>query len=370
MKEEDFIPVAEPWIGEKEKEYVNQCLEEGWISSKGRFITEFEEKFSSFCGVKYGLAVSNGTAALHLALAALDVGQEDEVLVPSLTFIATANAVRYTGAKVVCVDSNPETWNISVSDLEKKITSKTKAIIPVHLYGHPCEMDEINELAHDNSLSVVEDCAEAHGAEYKDKKVGSFGDMGVFSFYGNKTITTGEGGMLVTDNKELYERARFLHDHAMSKKQRYLHPEVGFNYRMTNLQAAVGVAQTERLDELIQIKRKNAQLYNNLLKNVKGITLPPEKPYVKNIYWMYSVLIEKEFSLSRDELIEKLKDNRIETRPFFVPISNQPPYSDQPLCSVAEELSKKGVNLPSSTKLTEEQIQYITETIKTLSNQN
>ncbi|MFH1721664.1 MAG: DegT/DnrJ/EryC1/StrS family aminotransferase [Candidatus Altiarchaeota archaeon] len=359
----EIILVSEPWIGDKEKELVNQALDEGWVSSIGRFILEFEEKFAKFCSVKHGLAVSNGTVALHLALEALGIESGDEVLIPSLTFIATANAVHYTGAKPVCVDSEPETWNLDVEDLRKKITSKTKAIVPVHLYGHPCEMDEILEVAEENDLLVVEDCAEAHGAEYKKKKVGSFGDAGVFSFYANKVITTGEGGAIVTDDDELFEKMHFLRDHAMSKDKRYFHPEIGYNYRMTNLQAALGVAQMERIDEFIENKRKNAQLYNSLLKDTKGITLPPEKSHVKNVYWMYSILIEDEFPLTKDELMKELKEKGIDTRPFFIPINLQPPYKGQPVCRVAEEISSKGMSLPSSTKLTKEQIFGIADVI-------
>jgi len=363
-----IIPVAEPWIGEKEKEYVDQCMEDGWISSLGRFVTRFEEEFSQFCGVRYGVAVCNGTAAIHLALASLGVGPGDEVLIPSLTFIATANAVHSTGARVVCVDSEIETWNMDVEDLKKKISSKTKAILPVHLYGHPCEMGEIMEIASKKDLLVVEDCAEAHGAEYDDKRVGSMGDVGAFSFYPNKIITTGEGGMVTTDNKKVYEKAHFLRDMAMSQTQRYYHSEIGYNYRMTNMQAAIGVAQMERIEEFIAVKRKNALLYNRLLKDVDGITLPSEKPNVKNVYWMYSIVVEEDFLCSRDDLMKKLWENGIDTRPFFHPINLQPPYKGMPSCPIAEDLGKRGINLPSSVKLTENQIEKIAAAIGAVAN--
>ncbi len=359
-----FIPIAEPVIGEAEKRYVNEALDEGWVSSQGRFIERFEKGFADYCGVPHGVATSNGTTALHLALAALGVGAGDEVLIPSLTFIATANAVTYTGAKVVCCDVERDTWNLDAEDAAKKLTEKTTAVIPVHLYGHPADMDPLIELAADRDLLVVEDAAEAHGAEYKGRKVGSLGDAGVFSFYGNKIITTGEGGMVVTRDAELAERLRYLRDHAMSKEQRYLHPDVGYNYRMTNLQAALGCAQLEQLDAFINKKRTLAARYNDALKDVTGITLPPEKEWAKNVYWMYSVLVEDDYPLSRDELAAALKEKGIDTRPFFTPIHQQPPYKGQPRCPVAEELATKGINLPSGVTLTEEQVTVVCEVIK------
>jgi len=301
---------------------------------------------------------------LHLALVSLGISKGDEVIIPDLTFVATANAVIYTGAKPVFVDSEKRTWNINPDKIEEKITDKTKAIIPVHVYGHPCDMDKIMEIAKKHNLFVIEDCAEAHGAEYKGKKIGSFCDIGCFSFYGNKILTTGEGGMCVTNNERLAERMRFLKDHGMSKEKRYWHPEIGFNHRMTNIQAALGVAQLERINEIIEIKRKNAFLYNSLLKDVKGISLPPEEEYAKNVYWMYSILIEEDFPINRDELIIKLKENGIDSRPFFYPINVMPPYKSDERFPIAEELSKKGINLPSSVKLKIEDIEKIASVIK------
>jgi perosamine synthetase len=353
------IPVAEPLVGEKELEYVTDCIKTNWISSAGKYVVRFEEMFSSFCGSRYGVATSNGTTALHLALTILGIGKGDEVIVPTLTFVATANAVKYCNADVVFVDSEPRTWNMDPEKIEEKITSRTKAIIPVHLYGHPVDMDPILDIAEDHDLYVIEDAAEAHGAEYKGKKVGSLGDIGTFSFYGNKLITTGEGGMLVSDNEELIEKARIYRDHGMSPERRYWHPVIGYNYRLTNVQAAIGVAQLEKVDRIIESKRSNARLYNSLLSDIEGITLPPEEKWAKNVYWMYSILIEKGFKCSRDELMESMKEKGIETRPFFYPVHTMPPYYVGEKYPVAESLSAKGINLPSAVNLTEGEIRHV-----------
>jgi len=308
--------------------------------------------------------VANGTVALHLALEALGIKPGDEVIVPALTFIATANAVKYVGAKPVFIDSEPRTWNIDPERIKEKITKKTKAIMPVHLYGHPCDMGIINEIAEKHDLKVIEDAAEAHGAEYKGKKVGSLSDVSCFSFYGNKILTTGEGGMCLTNDEKIAEKIEQLKDHGMSKERRYYHPQLGYNYRLTNIQAAIGLAQLERIEQTIDTKRRNAKTYNSLLKNVKGITLPVEEPWAKNVYWMYSILVERGYKLRRDELIGKLKKEGIDTRPFFIPLHKMP-YLDEGLkFPIAEELGEKGINLPSSVKLTKEQIEEITSFIK------
>ncbi|MEM4522680.1 MAG: DegT/DnrJ/EryC1/StrS aminotransferase family protein, partial [Nitrososphaeria archaeon] len=254
-------PVAEPEIGDEELKNVIEAVKSGWVSSKGRFIDEFESSFAKYVGVKYGIATSNGTAALHLALAGLNIGSDDEVIVPDLTFAATINAVLYTRAKPVIVDINPEYWCIDPTKLEKAITSKTKAIILVHLYGHPCDMEPIMEIAEQHNLYVIEDVAEAHGAEYKGRKVGSFGHISCFSFYGNKVITTGEGGMCLTNDREIAERIKILRDHGMSPEKRYWHDVIGFNYRMTNLQAALGLAQLGKIERFIEKKREIAKKY-------------------------------------------------------------------------------------------------------------
>lgn len=367
MRESQFkIPVAAPLLGERELEYVVDAVRSGWISSQGKYVTEFEERFSQYCGVKYGIATSSGTTALHLALASLDIGKGDEVIIPTFTMIATANAVTYTGAKPVLVDAESHTWNLDIEKIEKKITKKTKAIIVVHTYGHPVDMDPICNIADNHGLYVIEDAAEAHGAEYKGRRAGGLGDVACFSFYANKIITTGEGGMVVTSNKEVAEKARILRAHAFSEDKHFWHRYVGFNYRMSNLQAAIGVAQIEKIDKLVEIRRKNARIYNSLLKDVEGITLQPEARWAKNVHWMYSILTEDDFGLDRDELMRELEKEGIETRTFFYPIHTQPIYAKYHVNEkypVADELSRKGVNLPSGSTLKEEEIEYIARSI-------
>ena len=364
----NFIPVSEPSITKKEIDYVLAAVKSGWVSSLGEFITKFEEEFSKFVGTKYALATSNGTTALHLALVSLGIKEKDEVIVPDLTFVATANAVTYTGATSVFADIDPETWCIDPGDLKKKITSRTKALIPVHLYGHPADMDPINILAKEYGVYVIEDAAEAHGAEYKGKKVGSIGHCGIFSFYGNKIITTGEGGMITTNNDEVYERARLLRDHAMSKEKRYWHTEIGYNYRITNLQAALGLAQLERIDELITKKRQIFEWYKESLASLDGICLNPEKKWAKNVFWMVCLILNKNFGVSRDELMTKLKEMGIDTRPFFYPLSEMPMYKDNRnhMNVTAKNLSERGLNLPSGVNLKREEIKHICSTLKTI----
>jgi perosamine synthetase len=369
------IPVCEPLLGGKELEYVIDCIKTNWISSKGRYIEEFEEKFASYCGCKKGISTTSGTTGLHLALASIGIDKGDEVIVPAFTMISTAFAIIYCGATPVLVDSEPETWNIDVDQIEAKITKNTRAIMPVHIYGHPCDMNPILAVARKHDLLVVEDAAEAHGAEYNGKKVGGIGNVGCFSFYANKIITTGEGGMVVTNNEVVSKKARSLKDLAFSKKKRFLHDAVGFNYRMTNIQAAIGLAQLERVDKLVEMRRRNAKLYNRLLKDVEGITLPAEKNYAKNVYWMYSILIENSFGLSRDRLMDKLDEYGIETRRFFIPMHRQPVFKRIDLFNgerypVAELLSKKGLYLPSGSGLEKEQIKLICDSIKDIQKSN
>lgn len=355
-----FIPISEPNIGQKEFENVLACLKSTWISSLGKYIDEFERNFSSYCNTKYGISVTNGTLALILALRSLEIGNKDEVIIPNLTFIATANAVTFVGAKPVPVDCEYETWNINPLKIEKAITDKTKAIIPVHLYGHPCDMNIIMNIAKKYNLKIIEDAAEAHGAEYNGKKVGSIGDIGCFSFYGNKTITTGEGGICITNNKILADKMRLLKDHGMSKKKRYWHSVIGYNFRMTNIQAAIGCAQLEKLDKFIEIKRKNAFLYNSILKKCKKIVTPAEKKYAKNTYWLYSILLK---DTSTNYLITKLKEKNIDSRRFFYPINILPPYRQSGDFKISNKISKQGISLPSSVNLTEKEINFICNTV-------
>jgi len=359
-----MIPVAEPSLGEEELNNVVEAIKSGWISSKGKFIPEFEEKLAAYCGTKYGVATSNGTVALHLALATLEIKEGDEVVVPTLTFAATANAVIYTGAKPVLVDSAPDYWCIDPEEIGKAVTPKTRAIMPVHLYGHPCDMDPIMDIANRHNLYIIEDAAEAHGAEYKGRKVGSFADIACFSFYGNKIITTGEGGMCLTNDESLAVKMRILRDHGMNPQKRYWHDVVGFNYRMTNMQAAVGVAQLNKLDKFVEKKREVAGLYSSLLNSVEGVSLPPEMPWAKNVYWMYSILVQDSFGMDRDELMRRLELKGIETRPLLAPLHLMPPYKKSESIAVAEELASRGISLPSSVNLTAEQTRYIANAIR------
>ena len=356
------IPVSEPTLGPNTLRYVQRCIETNWISSIGSYVTEFQERFAECCGVRYGVATSNGTTALHLALAALGLAAGDEVIVPTFTMIATANAVAYTGARPVLVDSEARTWNVDPNQVADKITNRTKAIIPVHTYGHPVDMDPILELAHKHGLYVVEDAAEAHGAQYKGRPAGSLGHCGCFSFYGNKIVSTGEGGMVVTNDEELAQIAANLRDHAFSEVRHFWHEYRGFNYRMTNLQAAIGLAQVECFDELVDSRIRHAQHYNRLLAGAPGITLPPATEGVKNVYWMYGILIGDEFGVSRDELRTALAARGVETRTFFVPMHVQPIYFRDyrgERYPVAEDLCRRGLYLPSSSSLTEPEIEYV-----------
>jgi len=365
-----MIPICVPTLGKKELDYVADCIKSNWISSKGQYVDEFERRFAEYCGCKYGVTTTSGTTAIHLGLLSIGLKRDDEVIVPSFTMIASVLPIIYCGAKPVLVDADPETWCMETAQIEKKINAKTKAIMPVHIYGHPCKMDIITEIARDRGLHVIEDAAEAHGAEYKGRKTGSIGDIGCFSFYANKIITCGEGGMIVTDNEEIAETARSLKNLSFPKGERtYLHRAVGYNYRMTNMQAAVGLAQLERIGEFVEMRRRNAKMYNDLLGNMDGITLPVEKEWAKNVYWMYSILIQPQFRKTRDQLVTRLKEKEIETRPFFIPMNTQPVFQDMRLFGVesypvSEELSQKGLNLPSSSGLSERQIHEVCDAIK------
>lgn len=361
-----FIPVYTPALGKREEDYVLDAVRSGWISSLGQYVTRFEQEFAAFCGVAHAVSVCNGTAALHLALHALGIGPGDEVIVPSLTFVASANAVAYTGARPVFADVDPATWCIDPADAARLVTRATRAIMPVHLYGHPADMGAINALAERHGLLVVEDAAEAHGAEVNGRCVGGLGHIGSFSFYANKIITTGEGGMLTTDDPALAARSRMLRDHAMPPQKRYWHDEVGFNYRMTNLQAAVGVAQMGRVQAIIRRKRRIAELYSAHLAGVPGLTLPVEAAGCRNVYWMYSILVEPPCALDRDGLMVALRAAGIDSRPFFHPLDTLPPYHSAEPRAVSLRLSRCGLNLPSYPDLTDEQVVYIAETIARL----
>ena len=363
-----IIPVCEPTLAGNELKYVQRAIETNWISSAGSYITDFENQFAEACGATYGIACANGTIALHLVLATLGLGPGDEVILPTFTMIATPNAVTYCGANPVLVDNEPDYWQMDVEQVAAKITPRTKAIIPVHIYGHPVDMDPLMALAEKHGIYVIEDAAEAHGAEYKGRRCGGIGHAAGFSFYANKILTTGEGGMITTNDREIARLAWNLRDHAFSTERHFWHKFVGFNYRMTNLQGAVGLAQVEQLDDFIEARRRNAARYSERLADVPGITTPPEAPWAKSVYWMYGILVDSAvYGMNRDQLRKVLADNGVETRTFFIPIHTQPVYWDAfkgQRFPEAEKLCRDGLYLPSASSLTSAEIEYVTDVIK------
>ena len=364
-----MIPVNEPLLGERELEYVTECIRTGWISSAGRFIGEFEEKWAAYCGMKYGVAVSNGTVALQVAVGCLDLEPGDEVIMPTFTIISCALAVVYNGGVPVLVDSDPRTWCMDVSQIEAKITPRTRAIMPVHIYGHPVDMDPVLELARKHGLVVIEDAAEAHGGEYKGWKCGGLGDISCFSFYANKIITTGEGGMVLTNNLEHAEKARSLRNLCFRRERRFYHTELGHNFRLTNLQAAVGLAQLERIDDLVARKRWMGQAYTERLRDIPGLQLPVEEPWAKNVYWMYGVVLDKSTGLDAVEFAGRLREQGVDTRPFFLGMHEQPVFLEDGLFQgeqylVGEHIAKQGLYLPSGLALTEAQLDQVCEAVR------
>ncbi|MGC2656611.1 MAG: DegT/DnrJ/EryC1/StrS family aminotransferase [Bryobacteraceae bacterium] len=356
------IAVAHPALSGNEKKYVLECLDTGWISSIGRFIPLFEERFAAYCGSEYAVACCNGTCALHLALAALGVGPGDEVIVPTLTYIASANAVTYCGARPVFVDSGKRTMNIDPNLIEQHITSRTKAIIAVHLYGHPADMDAILAIGRRHGLKVIEDAAESHGALYKGMKTGSLADIATFSFYGNKIITTGEGGMVTCSDRTLEEKLRMLRGQGMDPRQRYWFPMVGYNYRMTNVAAAIGVAQLEQIDSLLERRFDLAAEYRRHLSRFDDlIQLPGEEPWVRHAFWAYPIVLREPVGVSRDEVMQRLTEDGIETRPVFYPMHVLPPYLEEGSSRypVADNLSQRGMMLPMHTLLDFDDVAYI-----------
>lgn len=363
-----MINVNQPIIGEKEIRNVIEALLAGEVSgSGGSFLDRFEREFAEYCGCKHGIAVTSGTTALHLALAVLNIHRGDEVLVSASTNIACGIAVAMQNGIVVPIDSESDTWCMDADLLEEVITPHTKAIMPVHLYGHPVDMDRIRDIADRHDLYIVEDCAEAHGARYYDRRVGGIGDLGCFSFYANKIITTGEGGMIVTNDDSLAERARLLRNLAFTTP-RFLHKELGFNYRMTNLQAALGVAQLNSIDSIIQKKRAIAKRYRDNLQDLIGLQLPVEKSYAESVYWIFGVIVKSRLGISRDDLMRHLAEMKIETRTMFCPLNLQPalrPYLSVPnaFCPTAERMWEQGLYLPSGANLTMHDVDRICDTI-------
>lgn len=356
------IPVARPELGGNELKYLIDAFISTWISSTGAYITEFEREFAKFCECKYGIAVSNGTAALHLALLALGIKTGDEVIIPDLTFAATINCVLYTNATPVIVDVDSDCWCINPIEIEKAITPKTKAIIVVHLYGQPCEMDRIMKIAKKHKLCVIEDCAEAHGATYNDRKVGSFGDIGCFSFYGNKVITTGEGGMCTTNSRALARKIKILRDHGMSTKKRYWHDMIGYNYRMTNLQAAIGLAQLERIKTILINRRKVEDKYRKALQDIEEIEFQADNLTQRGkITWLVSALVDKN---KRNSLLKRLKNKKIDSRPFFYPLGDMDIYKKYVFSNEkSREISARGLNFPTNSNVDEEALSIIRETL-------
>lgn len=341
-----FVPVADADLGERERAYLIEAFDSGRISGSGPFVDRFEAAFANFIGVRHAITCANGTVALHLALDALGIGPGDEVIIPSLTYIATANAVTYCGAKPVFADSDLATWNMSADNIEPLVTPKTKAIVVVPLYGNPVDMDPIMALAQVHGIRVIEDAAEAHGATYKGKRVGSLADVATFSFYGNKLMTTGEGGMVVTDDAALADRMRLLRGQGMDPKRRYWFPVIGYNYRLTNLQCAIGLGQLERLTSFIDTRKRLASRYQDLLGGLDGVSFQTERAPGESVWWMFSVRFKDQ--ATRDRVTDALATEQIETRPLFFPLHTLPPYQSSPAnCPNADAVALSGLNLPS-----------------------
>jgi perosamine synthetase len=358
----NHLPIYRPSLTGNERQYVNQCLDSTWISSKGEFIPRFERQFADYIGCRHAASVSNGTVALHLAMLALGIGAEAEVIVPTLTYIASVNAIAYTGAVPVFVDSIASTWQLDPEDVKRKITPKTRAILAVHLYGQPCTLDELAKLAHENDLFLIEDCAEAFGTLYKGRHVGTVGDISTFSFFGNKTITTGEGGMVVTNDETLDDRARHFKGQGLAKYREYWHDTIGYNYRMTNICAALGLAQLEQADKFIAKKREIAHWYMEELADTP-VVFHSEVGDVRHSYWMCSILVPE--PADRDALRNQLADGGVETRPVFYPVHSMPMYSHRfQRHPVAEDLGWRGINLPSWPGLVRADVQRVAGIIR------
>jgi perosamine synthetase len=366
-----MIPVSEPLVTDREIELVTDCLKSGWISSAGRYLDLFETGWASYCKMPHGIAVSNGTTALQLAIRLLDLKPGDEVIMPTFTIISCAQAITYCGGVPVLIDSDPHNWQMDISQIEAKITPRTRAIMVVHIYGHPADMDPILELARKHSLIVIEDAAEAHGAEYKGKKCGGFGDISVFSFYANKLITTGEGGMVLTKRGDLADRTRTLRNLCFQKKQRFLHEELGYNYRLTNIQAALGIAQLERIDHIVERKRAIAHAYNERLKDLPLIELPVEEPWAKNVYWVYGIIVKETTGMNTEQFARKLAAKGVETRPFFLGMHEQPVFRAMGLFQneeypVAERLARQGLYIPSGLTIKDNEIAMVSEAVRSI----
>jgi len=364
-----MIPVCEPLLGDRETELVLDCLNTGWISSAGKYIEDFEHKWSAYCGMKHGIAVSNGTTALQIAAGLLDLKPGDEVIMPTFTIISCAQAVTMYGGVPVLVDSDPQTWQMDIDQIKAKITPRTRAVMPVHIYGHPADMDPLLKIAKKHGLVVIEDAAEVHGAEYKGRKCGGMGDISVFSFYANKLITTGEGGMVLTQSDDLAQKARSLRNLCFQKKQRFLHETLGNNFRMTNIQAALGVAQLERIEDIVKRKRTIAHSYTEQLKDIFSIKLPAESSWAKNVYWVYGIVLDEKTGMNAEPFARRLAERGIDTRPFFLGMHEQPAFHKMGLFLnerylVAEHLSRQGLYLPTGLSIKESEIDQVCSAVK------
>ncbi len=368
MEQPEVIPVSEPLIGDNVLPRVRECIETGWISSDGRFIQEFEHKWSSYCGAEYGVAVSNGTAALQIAVAALKLERGSEIIMPSLTIISCAIAILEAGCTPVLVDCESDTWCMNLDEVESKVTSRTRAVMPVHMFGHPVDMRRLAALAQKHDLFIIEDAAEAHGAEVAGRRVGGLGDMGCFSFYANKIVTTGEGGMVVTNDREFSDRLRSLRNLCFRVDRRFFHTEIGHNYRLTNLQAAVGVAQVERVDAHIEKKRWMAAHYRERLEGLNHVALPVEREWAKNVFWMYGLVLDDRVPFDAAEFARRLRERGVDTRPFFLGMHEQPVLRarglfEREVYPISERLARRGLYIPSGLTLTESQIDRVCEAI-------
>lgn len=364
-----MIPVNTPLLKGNEKKYLIECIESGWISSEGPFVSEFENKFSAYIGRKHGVAVANGSAALDIAVRAIGIKDGDEVIMPTFTIISPAASIVNCGAKPILVDCEPNTWNMDVTQLEGKITEKTKAILVVHIYGLPVDMNPVLEIAKKYNLKIIEDAAEMHGQTYNNKKCGSFGDISVFSFYPNKHITTGEGGMILTDNEEYADKCKYYRNLCFDNKRRFVHEELGWNYRLTNLQAALGLAQLEQLDFFIKRKREIGKQYAQLLKDIPDIQQPqPSTSYAENIYWVYALVVNNKSKLTAEQIVNELNKRKIGTRPFFWCIHEQPVFIKKGWYKnekypVAEHIARNGFYIPSGLGLKDEEINVVASTL-------
>ena len=364
------VPVNTPLLDGNEKKYLSECIDTGWISSEGPYVKQFEEQFATRVERKYGVAVSNGSAALDVAVAALGIGPGDEVILPTFTIISCAASIVRAGATPVVVDSDPATWNMDVQQIAAKLTGRTRAIMVVHIFGLPVDIDPILQLADRHGLRIIEDAAELIGQDYKGKPCGSFGDISTFSFYSNKHVTTGEGGMITTDNEELANRCRSLRNLCFDENNRFIHRELGWNYRMTNFQAAVGVAQLERLDNHIERKRQIGEFYTSQLRDIRAIELPvSECSYARNIYWVYGVVLKDDIRFDAKGAMRQLGERGIGTRPFFWPMHEQPVFKKQKLfdgveCPVAERIARRGFYIPSGLAITKSQQEKVVKAMR------